>query len=166
MLSHVRVPYGGHAADFGAGAGHFTFSVAELLKGDGTVYALDAHHGVVDSLYREAARRGYPIRALAADLNAHIPLRDNLLSLGIVSNILHQLSDRERFARELARVTAEGGQALVVDWASSFKNMGPVESAVVSPAEAAALFRNAGFSIGDVVPAGTHHFAFVAVKKN
>jgi hypothetical protein len=42
--------------------------------------------------------------------------------------------------------------------------MGPAPEKAVAPAEAARLFESAGFTIGDMMPAGTHHFAFIATR--
>ena len=95
-------------------------------------------------------------------MNTHIPVKDNLLHFAILSNILHAISSRDRFLKELARVIQPGGRALVIDWTESFKNMGPTSEAAVTPSEAVRLMRAAGFSTGDMLPAGSHHYAFLA----
>ena len=162
VLEHLPFARNASVGDFGAGAGHFTFAAAKRLDGRGLVYALEAFSPSVDAISNEANRRGARVHALTADLNTHIPLRDNLLSAGIVANTLHHIKNREQFVKELARVIQPKGKVLVVDWASSFKNMGPHEDAVVLPADAAYLFRVAGFTMSPMLPAGTHHYAFLA----
>jgi ubiquinone/menaquinone biosynthesis C-methylase UbiE len=162
ILENVKIAHGARVADFGSGIGHFAFIAAERLAGGGVVYALDAHRPVLDTLRHEAARRSLDIHAIESDLNMHIPLKDNLITLGIAANILHQLSDRKRFVEELARVVEPKGEVLVVDWVSSFKNMGPAEGKTILPGEAVELFTSAGFTPGAMLPAGTHHFAFIA----
>jgi ubiquinone/menaquinone biosynthesis C-methylase UbiE len=162
ILEKVKIPHGARVADFGAGAGHYAIAIAERLEGGGTVYAIDAHQQSLDTLSRQSTERGLGIYTLVSDLNQHIPLKDNLLTFGVAANVLHQLSDRKRFVQELARVIAPDGEVLVVDWMSSFNNMGPTKDAVITPAEAADLFRSHGFTVGEVLPAGTHHFAFIA----
>ncbi|MBY0539229.1 methyltransferase domain-containing protein [Patescibacteria group bacterium] len=162
VLEHL--PFARHATvgDFGAGAGHFTFEVAKRLGDRGAVYALEAFRPSVDAILTEATRRGLRVHALSADLDTHIPLRDNLLSAGIVANTLHHLKNRAQFVKELSRVIEPKGKVLVVDWVSSFRNMGPHEDAVVLPGDAVNLFRTAGFSVSPMLPAGTHHYAFIA----
>lgn len=162
VLEHL--PFARHSSvgDFGAGAGHFTFAAAKRLEGRGLVYALEPFTPLVDAISSEALRRGVRVHALSADLDTHIPLRDNLLSAGIVANTLHQLKNRQQFVKELARVIEPKGKVLVVDWVSSFRNMGPHEDAVVLPGDAVNLFRGAGFSVSPMLPAGTHHYAFIA----
>lgn len=151
--------------DFGAGNGAYTFALTERLGSGAAVYALDAFPPNIDALHQEAVRRRAPVYALHADLNEAIPLRTNLLNAAVVANTLHQLSNREQFVAELARVIAPGGRVLVVEWAGSFKNMGPQPEAVLTPGEAIRLMHAAGFSVGEMIPAGTHHFAFVATGR-
>ncbi len=162
ILENLKISHGAKVGDFGAGAGQYALLVAERLQGGGDVYALDAFRPSLDALKREAMARALSLHVLESDLNRHIPLKDNLLHVGIVANILHQLSDRKKFVEELARVIVPGGKVLVADWTSSFKNMGPAQSSIILPAEAVSLFTSAGFSAGEMLPAGTHHFAFVA----
>jgi ubiquinone/menaquinone biosynthesis C-methylase UbiE len=164
ILSALPLPPKPKIGDFGAGKGDYTMLLAKKLGSEAVIYAFDAFHPALDSLHKEGKRHLPRIHALHADLNRHIPLSSGLLNAAIVSNTLHQLQDRECFASEIARVMAHNGKVLVIDWAGSFKNMGPIESNVLSPGEAAALFKNAGFSIGEMISAGTHHFAFVATR--
>lgn len=151
--------------DFGAGTGVYSFALAEKLP-DGSVYAFDALPSYVEAMAHSTAlmarRNVFP---LIADLNQRIPLKDALLDAGVVANILHALREREHFIAELARVLAPHAPTLVVEWASSFNDMGPRSEAVVSPGDAVKLFEKGGFTIGNMLPAGSHHYAFLATKQ-
>ncbi len=162
VMTHLPMTATSRVGDFGAGAGHYAFAAAERLGPEGAVYAIEAHEPLVDRLHREGRAFAPSFYAIHADLNRHVPLRDSLLDLAIVANVLHQIKERERFLFELLRVLRPGGKALIVDWASSFRNMGPPAEEVLSPGEAARLTRKVGFSVSDMLPAGSHHFAFVA----
>lgn len=162
MVLHLPVTAHARVGDFGAGAGHYSLALAEKLGAEGVIYAFDAFAPALDSIRRSGEKYAAEFHTLHSDLNLDIPLRENLLNIAVVANVLHQLRERERFARELARILKPGGTALVVDWMSSFKNMGPPSESVLSAGEALRLFQTAGFRTGDMLPAGTHHFAFVA----
>lgn len=164
ILDHISVPYGAKVGDFGTGAGHYALSIIDRVGPDTTVYALDAFAPALSKVEKSARKKGATIYTVESDFNRHIPLQDNLLHLAILGNILHQVRERERFILEILRVLSPGGRALIVDWTSSFKNMGPTEDMVVTPAEAARLFRSAGFETGNMLPAGSHHYAFVATS--
>ena len=128
-----------------------------------TVYALDSLHANLERLAHESRALQTTFYPIYANLNEHIPLRDNLLSVAIVANTLFAIENRKRFIEELSRVVKPQGVILVVDWMGSFGNTGPMDGEIVTPAEAATLFREQGFQIGETIPAGTHHFAFAAL---
>ncbi|MEK9176879.1 MAG: methyltransferase domain-containing protein [Patescibacteria group bacterium] len=165
VLERISIPAGSRVGDFGSGAGHFALGIIDRLGPETTVYAFDALAPVLAKLSREAKRRGGKLYAIEADLNVHIPVADNLLHFAILANILHAVSNRERFLSELARVVRPGGRALVIDWTASFKNMGPTAGAVVTPSQAVRLLGAAGFSANDMLPAGSHHWAFLATLR-
>jgi trans-aconitate methyltransferase len=160
VLQHLPLRADHKVGDFGAGQGTYAFALAERLP-DGSVYAFEALPGHVEAIAR---RQPGNIFALMADLNKHIPVRDGLLNAGIVTNTLHALQERQRFVAELARVLTPRAPVLVVDWAASFNDMGPHQDAVVSPGDAVRLFQSGGFSVGAMLPAGSHHYAFIATK--
>lgn len=164
ILNRISLPYGAKVGDFGTGSGHYALSIIDRVGPNGTVYALDAFTPALSKVEKSARRRGAKIYTIESDFNRHIPLQDNLLHLAILGNILHQVRERERFILELLRILSPGGRALVIDWASSFRNMGPSEDMVVTPAEAVRLFRSAGFEAGNMLPAGSHHYAFIATS--
>lgn len=157
---------GMRVADLGSGAGAYALLLAERLGDEGAVYAVDRAGEAAERLQRERARRNIAnLFVLEADLNKEVPLRSDLLDAAVVSNTLHQLQEHERFLGELNRILKSRGRVLVLDWAGSFNNMGPHAEAVVLPNEAVRLFGSAGFSVGDMLPAGSHHYAFIATKE-
>lgn len=162
ILKSLPLPERARIGDFGAGSGQYALLLAERLGSQGTIYVLDAFGPALDAIRHEAEKYGSAFYTLESDLNKGIPLKTNLLNAAIVANTLHQLTDKNRFVSELARVVEPDGRVLVVDWAGSFHNMGPPENAVITPGEAVRLFESAGFSTGEMLPAGTHHFGFVA----
>ncbi len=162
ILKHVHLPSYKRVGDFGTGSGQYALAAAEALGTEGAVYALEAFGPLLEKVRRAALPYGGRFYALQSDLNEPLPLRDNLLNLAIVANTLHALTERKRFLSELRRVLAPEGRVLFVDWASSFRNMGPTNEAAISPGEAVRLFTDAGFTTGTMLPAGTHHYAFIA----
>lgn len=164
-LSHLPLEAGQRVADFGAGDGAYAFLLAEKLESEGAVYTLDLNGEAVESVRRESIRRSHAnIFPLHTDLEEAIPLRDALLDSAVVANTLHALHERARFLDELHRTLKEHGAVLFVEWAASFNNMGPTKENAIGPAEAVRLFRAHAFEPGPMLPAGSHHYAFVARK--
>jgi ubiquinone/menaquinone biosynthesis C-methylase UbiE len=166
MLKHVRVMPGMRIADFGAGAGAYSNLLLDKIGEEGQVYALDALPQSLESIRRSALQKNKRCMTVCTDFENELPMRDNLLDLAIVANTLHGVDPTRRpsFVSELRRVVAPGGQVLVLDWAGSFDNMGPPAALIVTPVDAVRLFRSQGFETSTMLPAGTHHYAFVATE--
>lgn len=168
MLRHVRLMPGMRVADFGAGSGAYSSLLLDRIGTEGAVYALDALPQSLESLRRTALQKNKRCMTVCAEFEHELPMRDNLLDLAVVANTLHNVDPvrRSHFVSELHRVLVPGGQVLVVDWAGSFDNMGPPAPLVVTPVDAVRLFRSQGFETSTMLPAGTHHFAFVATESS
>ena len=168
MLKHVRVMPGMRVADFGAGAGAYSSLLLDRIGEEGQLYALDALPQAVESIRRSALQKGKRCMTVCTDFENQLPMRDNLIDLAIVANTLNGVDPARRsdFVAELRRVVVPGGQVLVLDWAGSFDNMGPPQPLLVAPVDAVRLFRSQGFQTSTMLPAGTHHFAFVATEPN
>jgi ubiquinone/menaquinone biosynthesis C-methylase UbiE len=164
MLKFVTLRAGSRVADFGAGSGAYTTVLLDRIGEEGSVYALDALPQSLESIRRQALQSGKRCMTVCTEFEQSLPLRENLLDVAILANTLHAIDPmgRQKFVSELSRVVTPGGQVLIVDWAGSFKNMGPPRSLIVTPSDAVRLFRAGGFITGDMLPAGTHQYAFVA----
>lgn len=163
IIKALPLSRGMRVADFGTGPGVCATALLEKIGTEGAVYAFDVLPEQVEALHRKVVHQeAGNLFPLCTDLNQHIPLKDALLDASLIINTFHALSNRDRFLSELHRVTARGGSVLMVDWAASFKNIGPAETAVIGPGDAVRFFKSHGFQVGDMLPAGTHHYGFVA----
>jgi ubiquinone/menaquinone biosynthesis C-methylase UbiE len=165
ILEYVAVRAGGHVADFGTGTGMYARALLEKMNHEVTVYACDALNAHVERLHRTRVdEKLTTIFSLCVDLNTAMPFKDELLDHALVINTLHAITNRAVFLKELHRVTRMRGKVLMVDWVSSFNHMGPTPDTVIAPGDAVRMFRAHGFQIGEMLPAGTHHYAFIATK--
>lgn len=166
MLRHVRVLPSMKIADFGSGSGAYSSVLLDRIGAEGLVYALDALPQSLESIRRTAALRNKRCMTVCSDFEDELPLRDNLLDVAVVANTLHGVDPlrRPHFVSELHRVLVPGGQVLFLDWAGSFDSMGPPAPLIVTPVDAVRLFRSQGFETSTMLPAGTHHYAFVATE--
>jgi ubiquinone/menaquinone biosynthesis C-methylase UbiE len=164
MVKYISVMPNMKVADFGAGAGAYSSILLDRIGEEGQVYALDALPQSLETVRRQAQKAGKRCMTLCTEFENELPMRSNLIDVAILANTLHAVDPtrRQDFIHELERVLVPNGQVLVLDWAGSFDNMGPPAPMVVTPVDAVRLFRAAGFSTSTMLPAGTHHYAFVA----
>lgn len=174
MFSHPRtnldqfdIAPGQKIADFGSGAGFYTFLAAQATGPTGTVYAIDVQKDLLVTLKREADKsRLYNIEIIWADFErpGGTKLKDGVIERGIVANVLFQINPKETLVKEIARVLKPGGRLLVIDWTDSFGGIGPEKRDVFGKDKCKALFSANGFTFEKEIAAGIHHYGFVFKK--
>ena len=166
-LEQFDLAPGMKVADFGSGAGYYTFLAAHAVGPSGQVFALDVQKDLLVTLKKEAEKSHlFNIEIVRCDFDSAggTKLKDAVIERGIVANVLFQVEKKENFAREIARVMRPGGLLLVIDWADSFAGIGPEKNAVLPKEKCQQLFEQAGFGLEKTVSAGMHHYGFVFKK--
>lgn len=151
-------------ADFGAGSGAYVFAIAELLAGEGTVYAIDIQKDLLRRIANEANHRHLrKVEVIWADLE--IPgaskLADKSVDIVLISNILFQLDDKSAPFVEAKRILKPEGSLAVIDWSESFGGLGPTAAHVVTREKARQLAEWAGFGLVREFSAGAHHYGLM-----
>lgn len=157
----IGVGSGMRVADFGAGSGAYTLSIAERVGPTGRVYAIDIQKDLLRRLSNAALTQGFKnIDIIWADLEVSraSKLADNSLDLVLVSNVIFQMHEKSRILIEAARIVKRDGFVALIDWSGSFGGMGPIKSEVVSKSRALELAEEAGLELSREFPAGAHHY--------
>jgi len=113
-----RVESGGVALDVGCGNGRHAELLAERFD---PVVALDLSRGLLGEARSRMGDGGWSAEAVQADA-ASVPLRDGVVSVAVSIATIHHLPDREariESLRELGRVLAADGSALVSAWSTA-----------------------------------------------
>ena len=164
-MDQVPLRAGMKVADCGFGVGEHALLLTQRLGEEGAVYAFEIKPNNVEALARTKARENIEnLFPMHVNLNEPLPLKDAMLNLALLSNTLPAVRERATLLSELKRVLVANGLVFFVDWAHSFNNMGPRDEDVIYPGDAVRLFESFGFSVGNMLPAGTHHYAFIARK--
>ncbi len=176
-LEQFDIAPGMKVADFGSGAGHYTFLLGQMVGPTGQVFALDVQKELLVTLKREAEKAHlFNIEVLCVDfdtsgsvgsvvgMGGSTKLKSDFIERGIIANILFQLTEKEKFAKEVARVLKPGGKVLVTDWLDSFGGIGPEKRVIFPKAKCQAVFEAAGFVLEKTISAGLHHYGFVFKK--
>ncbi len=151
-------------ADFGSGAGYYTFLTAKRVGQTGRVYAIDINKDLLVTLKREADKAHlFNIDIVLADfeLSGGTKLKEKVIERGLVTNVLFQVPNKKGFVKEIARVLRPDAKVLVIDWTDSFGGIGPKPEDVFSKEKCRALFEEHGFAFEKEISAGVHHYGFV-----
>ncbi len=154
-----------HVADFGAGSGHYTLAMAQVLHGHhGAVYAIDVQKDLLRRINNEAQRRHLRgVHIIWGDLEkaGGSKIANGHCDLVLISNLLFQVENKDAVLKEARRVVKPLGRVAIIDWADSFGGMGPIKKDVVTVDEALALARKGGFEFIREFRAGAHHYGLV-----
>lgn len=164
IVKQFELREGMRVADFGAGSGAYTFPMADIVRGNGMIYAVEVQKDLLKRIQNDAAARHVTnVTPLWANIEkiGGTKLADRSLDGVLVSNVLFQIPEKETCVREIARITKPAGAVFLVDWAESFGGMGPRPEDVLPEAKARALFEANGFSYERVLSAGAHHYGMI-----
>lgn len=115
-LAEIGLTKGMKVADIGAGYGYFAFPAAEIVGGDGMVYAVEPNPKRSEEISRRVEERGVKnievIVAGAEDL-AGIPSGE--VDAAISMSSFHHFADAQAALLELRRIVKPGGLVYVRD---------------------------------------------------
>lgn len=161
VATHFHLRPGDTVADFGAGSGYFTETLAGLVGPTGRVYACEIQKNLVEKIGDTARAKGLAqVQPLWADIESpsgsKIP--DGTLDAAIMVNTFFQLDDKGAALNEVKRTLRSGGKFFLIDWSESFGGLGPQPDQVVSAEDAEALAETVGFILEHTFDAGDHHY--------
>lgn len=151
-------------ADFGSGSGAYVLAIAEALRNEGHVYAIDIQRDLLRRTKNESEKRGFHnVEIVWADLEKPTAskIKHASLDLVLISNLLFQVENKSAVLSEARRVLHDGGRLALIDWSDSFGGMGPQKKDVVTKEAALAFARENGFDLLREFQAGAHHWGLV-----
>ncbi len=167
-LEHAGLQVGMTVADLGCGAlGHFVFPAAQMVGGDGRVYAVDIDKTALRAIERSARFDQYwnvvPIWSDIEVVHAtHIP--NGTCDLTIVANNLYLSQNRAGLVAEAMRLTKPGGRILVIEWKPGRMPIGPPPENRMAPQEARRYFADPELELLGGFEPGDSHYALVYRK--
>ena len=90
-------------------------------------------------------------------------LSDGSQDAVLLTNILHQVGDKNAIMKECFRVLKNGGIAAVVDWKKDAV-FGPVKDTRLSVEDAKQLAQKHNFAFQKEIDAGVYHFGIIFAK--
>ncbi|MCC6563853.1 methyltransferase domain-containing protein, partial [Candidatus Uhrbacteria bacterium] len=128
-LERAGIREGDTVADLGCGAlGHFVFPAAQLVGGNGRVYAVDIDKNALKAIDRAAKHDQYfNITPVWSDIEVvrAARIRDGSCHLVIVAGNLYLSRNRAGLVAEAMRLLAPGGAILMIEWQACVTDVGP-----------------------------------------
>lgn len=129
------------------------------------MYAVDIHRDMLHTLAGACARFDIQnVDIVWTDIEKETPIEKYSLDACVLSNVLFQLDNHAKALRTIHSLLKPEGQLLVVDWSHSHGGVGPHPVHVINEARAEELVQENGFRIIKRLPAGSYHYAFIALS--
>ena len=111
LLSPANIPLHEQWADLGAGSGTFTFALAEILGGSGSIVAVDK----TEAVHKIQTRKDWAnIRTLKADFTKKLPL-DQLDGI-LIANALHFVFRQRECLNAMKSLLKPEGKLLLIEY--------------------------------------------------
>lgn len=150
------------AADFGCGSGGWVIPLSKILK-NGKVYAIDVQEEMISALKGKAEiEKIFNIETKRENLEKGSGLRENILDLVLMTNLLFQLDNKKGIISDAKKVLKSGGKILVIDWLKD-SPFGPKEGRI-SIEEVKNQAKDIGFKIGKEFSASPYHWGLILKK--
>jgi len=156
-LERLGIRKGMVVADVGAGTGFFSRAAADLVGTEGKVFALDMSEEMLGHL----RRNGVPANVDVLHSEEYrFPLPDDSVDAAFIAFVLHETPDRDRFLRELNRITRAAGRIVIVEWKKQNEEHGPAEEERLAAGDLERNLRE--YKILDRGDLNDSHYFFVA----
>jgi SAM-dependent methyltransferase len=116
LLEVLQIPEGATVADLGAGAGYFTWRLAERVGPRGRVIAVDIQQSMLDLIAAEAEKRKLSNVSLVLGSERDPKLPEGALDLVLIANAFHEFSDPEAMMAAVRRSLKPDGRLVVLEY--------------------------------------------------
>ncbi len=167
VLEQSGIEKGMKVGDLGCGEGFFTIPIADALRNDGEVYAVDILERMLKAIESQATEKGLSnIKTILADIEVlrGIKMEDNFLDVVLLSNVFFQSKERSGIVDEVRRIIKSGGKFVVIEWNMDV-DIGPDKEDRLSKEDAVKLINERGFELKKEIDTGSYHYGFVFEKK-
>jgi ubiquinone/menaquinone biosynthesis C-methylase UbiE len=161
ILEKFNVKNDGILLDVGCGIGYFTIPAARLLKNNKAV-GIDIVPEILD-IAREKAEEISNIE-FKVSKEYSFPLENESVKYVLISNVIHEVEDKELYLKEVRRVLEKGGYLLIIDWEKMETKTGPPIHERISKGEMKELCIKSGFSVVEDIDVSLSHYGIKLEK--
>jgi ubiquinone/menaquinone biosynthesis C-methylase UbiE len=115
-LDAIGIRKGSTVADIGAGAGYFTWRMAERVGPEGTVYGEDIQPGMLDLLKKNIAARGLQNVKTVLGKTDDPRLPDGKIDLVLLVDVYHEFSEPQKMLHHIRRSLKPDGRLVLLEY--------------------------------------------------
>jgi len=154
-------------ADLGAGTGFYSIPLAFMVP-HGKVYAIEIQKDFLTTIknkIKEAKLNNIECFWGNVEKIGGTKIKDEVVDAAVVSNILFQIENKEKFIEEVRRILKPQGKVLVIDWSDDSSLIGHNSKLIISKDKILGMFEKKGFVYDRDINAGSHHYGMILNKE-
>ncbi len=147
VMARLDLKVGDEVADLGAGTGYFTLRMAREVGAMGRVYAVDTNPEMLEYIEKRAEEEELEnIQTILADPD-NPKLGSKSVDLIFICDVLHHVSNRDRYYPLLARALRTGGRLVNIDFHKRKLPVGPPVEMKIAKKDVIREIEAAGFRL-------------------
>jgi len=164
VIAQLKIAPGSVVVDLGAGTGAFTLPFAAAVGPKGRVYAVEIDRGLVDHVARKASDAGMSqVQSILG--KPEDPGLPGPVDLAFMNDVLHHVSDRAAYLKQIATYLKPGARFAVIDPEPESSPHKGDPALIVSKAQAGQWLQAAGLVLRDDVKLFTDRWFVVYERK-
>lgn len=168
VFDKIKLRPGMRFADLGCGrTGQFIFLASKIVGEKGIVYAVDIMKDVLESIKSRAQSEGkINIQTVWSDIEmpGKTPVPVQSLNACTLTNVLFLVKDKLSVLKEAARLTADGGYVVVIDWLKQLGPLGPTDGMLLKAETVIDLARQAELTLLEQFSPNENHYCLIFRK--
>jgi len=125
ILNILSPKTGSVIADVGCGIGFLSIPAAKMLGPKGRVIAMDISDVMLGDIEKRIKQENITNIIPKKSREYEFPLDDASVDMAIIVNVLHEVDDKVRFMKEVARILKRSGRIGIVEWDIKDTGYGP-----------------------------------------
>lgn len=163
-LVNLHLHKGDIMADIGCGIGYFSFSASKIVGNSGKIFAMDIQPEMLHDVEAKINENNISnIEIVLTDEN-DLKLEDNKVNFAFISNVLHEVEEKDSFLNEVKRIISHHGKIAIVEWQKINSNFGPPIEDRLDRMDLIKMLDTLEFSTIETIDLGEDFYGIVAQK--
>jgi ubiquinone/menaquinone biosynthesis C-methylase UbiE len=153
-------------ADLGAGSGFYSIPLAQMVP-RGKVYAIEVQKDFLNTVRNKIKELNLDnIECIWGNVEKRggTKINDGVIDAVIISDVLFQAENKDKFIEEASRILKSGGRALVIDWSDN-SSLIYSDFGIIPERKMQEMFEKKGFVLDRTINAGEHHYGMIFKKE-
>lgn len=133
--------------DVGCGTGFFSIPASYIVEDSGEVIALDVAEEMIKELNGKLEKKEIKNIVAKQCKEYEFSVENGYATFVLLSNVLHEVEDKEKLLAEINRITRRGGRLGVIEWQKKETEKGPPVNIRLSEKDIKNYLKDAGFEV-------------------